>query len=125
MNRWLSRLASETLALLLVFSNSREVNMAALACRINYDFKGLPSVSRYLTLLAAFAICASSLAKDKENAEVKFTSHTELVLIPTLVTDKAGAHISGLKKEDFTGLENGSVRQICRCQESGGSHQFV
>jgi len=72
---------------------------------------------RYLTLLAAFAICTSSLAKDKENSEVRFTSRTELVLIPTLVTDKAGAHITGLKKEDFAVLENGSARQISTFEE--------
>lgn len=82
----------------------------------------LPKLSRYLTLrfltlLALFAVCTSSLAKEKENAEVKFTSRTELVLIPTLVTDKSGAHITGLKKEDFTVLENGSARQISTFEE--------
>jgi VWFA-related protein len=96
--------------------------MSVLACPISCRCKALLSVSRYLTLryltlLAVFAICTSSLAKDKENSEVKFTSQTELVLIPTLVTDKAGAHISGLKKEDFTVLENGSARQISTFEE--------
>jgi VWFA-related protein len=91
--------------------------MGVLACSVSCRCKALLSVSRYLTLLAAFAICASSFAKDKENAEVKFTSQTELVLIPTIVTDKAGAHISGLKKEDFTVLENGSARQISTFEE--------
>src|SRR5580692_13011124 len=57
------------------------------------------------------------LAKDKENAEVKFTARAELVLIPTLVTDKSGNHISGLKKEDFTVLENGAPQKIATFEE--------
>jgi VWFA-related protein len=97
--------------------------MSVRACSVNPGYKALfLRLSRYLTLrfltlLAAFAICTSSPAKDKENAEVKFTSRTELVLIPTLVTDKSGAHITGLKKEDFTVLENGSARQISTFEE--------
>jgi len=55
--------------------------------------------------------------KDKDNAEVTFTARTELVLIPTLVTDKAGHHISGLKQEDFTVLENGVEQKIGTFEE--------
>ena len=73
---------------------------------------------RYLSVLSVFAVCLSSFAKDKDkDSDVKFTSRTELVLIPTLVTDKAGTHISGLKKEDFRVLENGSERQISTFEE--------
>ena len=57
------------------------------------------------------------LAKDKENAEVKFTARAELVLIPTLVTDKSGNHISGLKKEDFTVFENGVEQKLATFEE--------
>lgn len=97
--------------------------MSARACCVNPGRNVLiPGSSRhrtlhYLTILAALAICTSSVAKDKGNSEVKFTSRTELVLIPTLVTDKSGAHISGLKKEDFTVLENGSAQQISTFEE--------
>src|ERR1700684_3954064 len=76
------------------------------------------------TILAALACSLFVLAKpeDKNNdkdidAEVKFTARTELVLIPTLVTDKSGNHISGLKKEDFTVLENGSEQKIATFEE--------
>jgi VWFA-related protein len=83
-----------------------------------WGFKLLPHRLRaYLTVFAALAISVSGFAKDKENTEVKFTSHAELVLIPTLVTDRAGTHISGLKKEDFKILENGSERQISTFEE--------
>lgn len=56
--------------------------------------------------------------KDKENnSEVKFTARTELVLIPTLVTDKSGNHITGLHKEDFTVLENGAEQKVATFEE--------
>ena len=74
---------------------------------------------RTIALLIALACCACALAKDKdkENSEVKFTSRTELVLIPTLVTDKSGTHIGGLKPEDFTVLENGAEQKIATFEE--------
>jgi VWFA-related protein len=68
-------------------------------------------------VLCSIPMLAGDKDKDKEGAEVKFTSRTELVLIPTLVTDKSGAHVGGLKKEDFTILENGSPRQIATFEE--------
>ncbi|MFZ1132602.1 MAG: VWA domain-containing protein [Terriglobales bacterium] len=56
--------------------------------------------------------------KEKENSgEVRFTARTELVLIPTLVTDKSGTHITGLKREDFTVLENGAEQKISTFEE--------
>jgi VWFA-related protein len=84
--------------------------------------------SRYVTVIAVLACSIFVLAgpKDKENnSEVKFTSRTELVLIPTLVTDKSGNHISGLKKEDFTVLENGGEQKIATFEEiTSDAHRF-
>jgi VWFA-related protein len=89
-------------------------------------------VFSYLSRVAAFAFLACSVLAvsslpflrlvfangEKENSsEVKFTSRTELVLIPTLVTDKSGKHITGLKKEDFTVLENGAAQKIATFEE--------
>ncbi len=76
----------------------------------------------YVTVIAALAcsilVFAKSKEKEKEdNAEVKFTARAELVLIPTLVTDKSGNHIGGLKKEDFTVLENGDEQKIATFEE--------
>ena len=76
----------------------------------------------YVTIIAALAcwilVFAKPKDKDKENnAEVKFTARTALVLIPTLVTDKSGNHIKGLKKEDFTVLENGAEQKISTFEE--------
>jgi VWFA-related protein len=80
-----------------------------------------PSLRQAVVMVTvACALCA--FAKDKDNEKenssgVKFSARTELVLIPTLVTDKSGAHISGLKKDDFTVLENGSERTIATFEE--------
>ncbi len=77
-------------------------------------------LSCYGTIIAALACSTFVLAKpnDKENnSEVKFTSRTALVLVPTLVTDKSGNHIIGLKKEDFTVLENGAEQKIATFEE--------
>src|ERR1019366_685677 len=77
-------------------------------------------LSCYVTIIAALACSNLVLAKPKDkanNSEVKFTARTALVLIPTLVTDKSGNHISGLKKEDFTVLENGAEQKIATFEE--------
>ncbi len=81
-------------------------------------------ISCYVAIIAALAcsipVFAKPKDKDKEkenNSEVKFTARTELVLIPTLVTDKSGNHILGLKQEDFTVLENGAEQKISTFEE--------
>ena len=73
----------------------------------------------YVAIVTALAGSVYLTAKpnEKENSEVKFTARTELVLIPTLVTDKSGNHITGLKKEDFTVLENGAEQKIATFEE--------
>lgn len=65
-------------------------------------------------------------AKDKENkSEVTFTSRAEMVLVPVLVTDKHGNHISGLKQEDFSVLENGTEQKVVTFEEvSSGVQRF-
>jgi len=74
----------------------------------------------YVTVMAALACSIFIFAKPKDkenNSDVKFTARTQLVLIPTLVTDKSGNHITGLKKEDFTVLENGAEQKIFTVEE--------
>ena len=61
---------------------------------------------------------AGDKEKDSRNdSEVKFAAGAKLVLVPTLVTDKSGNHISGLKQEDFTVLENGAPQKIATFEE--------
>jgi VWFA-related protein len=76
-----------------------------------------------VTLVAALAFSTLVFAKpkdkekEKDNSELKFTARSELVLIPALVTDKSGNHITGLKQEDFTVLENGAEQKIATFEE--------
>jgi VWFA-related protein len=74
------------------------------------------SITLIAALVCSLFVFASS--KDKENtSEVKFIARTELALIPTLVTDKSGKHVTGLKQEDFTVLENGAEQKVATFQE--------
>lgn len=70
-------------------------------------------------VLVAAVWCAAAIAQAGAhgNDGVKFTSRTSLVLIPTLVTDKSGHHISGLKREDFVVLEDGAEQKIATLEE--------
>lgn len=54
---------------------------------------------------------------DKNQAGATFTSRTEMVLVPVVVTDKSGTHATGLSKEDFELLENGKSRPIASFEE--------
>jgi VWFA-related protein len=67
-------------------------------------------------LIFSVFICAKP--QDKEDKSVpSFTIRSELVLIPTLVTDRSGNHIRGLRKEDFTLLENSTPQKIATFEE--------
>jgi len=83
----------------------------------------------YLAIAAALAcsIYAFAAPKDKDDKpDLKFTARSELVLIPTLVTDKSGNHITGLKKEDFTVLENGAEQKIATFEEiTSDAHRWI
>jgi VWFA-related protein len=81
------------------------------------------TTSTFYRLATITAVLACSLLlfakpkdKDKDTGDVKFTARTELVLIPTLVTSK-GQHVTGLKKEDFIVLENGTEQKIATFEE--------
>jgi VWFA-related protein len=61
-----------------------------------------------------------------------FTASTELVLVPTVVNDKSGAYIAGLKKEEFALKQDGKSYPIAifeevktdtaRLRRAGGEH---
>ena len=54
---------------------------------------------------------------DKSQAGVTFTSRTELVLVPVIVTDKSGGPVAGLTKDDFDLQENGKSKPISTFEE--------
>jgi VWFA-related protein len=86
-----------------------------------------PSLSLAVIAALTCAIPGPAKSKDKESRPgFKFTSRSELVLIPTLVTDRSGTHIRGLKPEDFTVLENGVEQKISTFEEvSSDSHVWT
>lgn len=68
-------------------------------------------------ILACSILVFASPQYKEDNSQVNLTVRTELVLIPTVVTDKSGNHITGLNKEDFAVLENGAERQVATFEE--------
>jgi VWFA-related protein len=85
--------------------------------------------SRFLqSLIYTSLLLATSAFAQGGQAEGTPTirSTTRLVLVPTVVKDKSGRPVSGLKKEDFILQENGKPRQIAVFEEvrSGGDIRF-
>jgi VWFA-related protein len=81
--------------------------------------------SRLVALIALFAMLHAQAASawqkkpdaSKDNQEFKFSVSTHLVLVPVIVTDKQGNHVTGLKAEDFEVKEDGVVQKIARVDE--------
>jgi VWFA-related protein len=59
----------------------------------------------------------SSLPSDIPALATKFKARAELVTVPVVVTYKNGLHVHGLKKEDFTLLEDGKPQKIANLEE--------
>jgi len=72
----------------------------------------------HLPLLSCLLVFAGLLhGQAGPSPAATITSSTELVLIPAVVNDKSGAHISGLKKEDFALKLDGKSRPIAVFEE--------
>ena len=54
----------------------------------------------------------SGQAQPQKNKKPGIAVRSEVVLIPAIVTDHSGAHVSGLTQADFTVLENGQQQKI-------------
>jgi VWFA-related protein len=73
------------------------------------------AVSRCIlgVLLLSFAAHATSgQARSQKNKKPGIAVRSEVVLLPAIVTDHSGAHVSGLTQADFTVLENGQQQKI-------------
>ena len=68
-------------------------------------------VSVFLTFLALAAAQNSTPSKPQQELPT-FQSKAELVLVPVVVADKRGEHVHGLKKEDFTIVEDDKAKEI-------------
>src|SRR5215472_2551953 len=85
----------------------------------------ITKLSRPIAIIALFAMLHAQAAsawqdkpdQSKGNQEFKFSVSTHLVLVPVIVTDKQGKHVTGLKAEDFEVKEDGSVQKISRLDE--------
>jgi VWFA-related protein len=53
----------------------------------------------------------------EDEQKVEFSSTTVLVQVPVVVTDKSGAHLHNLKKEDFQVFENGKEQKLGAFEE--------
>ena len=63
-------------------------------------------------LLSFLALATSGQAQPQKNKKPGIAVRSEVVLIPAIVTDHSGAHVSGLTQTDFTVLENGQQQKI-------------
>ena len=62
-------------------------------------------------LLSAATDPAPALAIGRDRPGTVRLSTTELVLVPTIVRDKSGQHISGLSKQDFVVMQDGHAQK--------------
>lgn len=63
-------------------------------------------------LLSASVMVAGDTPSKGSQPPAKFSSRTELVVVPVVVTDGTGHHVNGLRKQDFTVLEDGKEQEI-------------
>jgi VWFA-related protein len=84
--------------------------------------------SRIVRALGVFALaltlqCGQAIAQSKNSPNSQasstpvFTSHSQLVLVPVVVKDHNGTHITGLTKQDFVVKEDGTARKLAFCDE--------
>ena len=66
---------------------------------------------------AAFLLTIPVAAQTSQSTPSTFTASTELVLIPTVVNDKSGVHVTGLRKEEFVLKQDGKSHPIAVFEE--------
>lgn len=81
-------------------------------------------VSTAFPARAAQSAADTAVSQTVRNGEMKFSSKTELVLVPVLVTKGAG-HVSGLRKEDFVLKKDGQAQQLAVFEEINASRETV
>ena len=84
-----------------------------------------PKLSAYLS--AIFSLCFAATAFTQANPQgqtastdkqlFKLSVSTHLVLVPVIVTDKRGAHVTGLTAADFEVKEDGNLQRIVHLDE--------
>jgi len=72
---------------------------------------------RFIAIVIALFLTSPLYAQIAQPSGTTFTSSTELVLIPSVVSDKSGSHLPGLKKEDFVLKQDGKPQTIAVFEE--------
>src|SRR3954469_10935537 len=72
----------------------------------------LPNISAVLFVAVALASGQDAAPAKPQNELPTFKSKAELVLVPVVVSDKNGAHVHGLKKEDFAVVEDQKEKEF-------------
>ena len=67
--------------------------------------------------LGLFLVMSTEGAQNPSGPTTTLSSRTELVSVPVIVTDNSGVHVRGLKKEDFTVLEEGVEQPVAVFEE--------
>ena len=68
-------------------------------------------------LTAGLAVINAAQTLPATEPQSKFKARAELVTVPVVVTDKSGAHVQNLKKEDFVVLEDGKEQKVATFEE--------
>src|SRR5690348_15696507 len=68
-------------------------------------------------LTAGLAMISAAQTLPPDETQSSFKARAELVTVPVVVTDKSGAHIENLKKEDFSVLEDGKEQKLATFEE--------
>jgi VWFA-related protein len=76
------------------------------------------------TVTLAVAVLATRPAQAQKSSvpAATFTSRSEMVTVPVIVTDRDGVHIHNLKKEDFAVFEEGKEQPIAGFEEIQGEN---
>lgn len=76
------------------------------------------TLRKSLAILASVCVSLTGFCQQPVDASIStFTTKTELVLVPAVVVDRSGKHISNLTKQDFSVYEDRQERKIAFFEE--------
>ncbi|MBV8207407.1 MAG: VWA domain-containing protein [Acidobacteria bacterium] len=87
------------------------------ALRVVILFLAVCTATRGLDQNQAAGDAKSNSAAPPASQLPKFSSRTDLVMVPVIVHDRNGAHVQGLGKDDFIVEENGAVQKTAVFEE--------
>ncbi len=78
-----------------------------------------PAIGPAATRISPFSAADNTTPNfaKSDSRTLKFSTSVQMVLVPAVVTDKAGHHLTGLTKDDFVLLEDGREQKIASFEE--------